>query len=197
MNDKKEQIITAAIEVFSKIGFSHATIQDIATAAGIGKGTVYSYFPSKQEILIDACESLIGNCATELLNACSTITDTQEILSLFITLFFEEFTPRQSEECFLFYEMLVLQASDEGYAEKIGSVLKTRCSQMEEFILSVYKTGVEKGELKEIENAKEFFQSFLAMIDGLIFQYSFRPESFDLKSFKECQLEKFRNILFR
>lgn len=41
----------AATAVFSRKGFHSSTIDMIAEAAGIGKGTVYLYFSSKEEIL--------------------------------------------------------------------------------------------------------------------------------------------------
>ena len=48
--DKKKQIINAAISVFAKQGLERGKIADIANEAGIGKGTVYEYFKSKDEI---------------------------------------------------------------------------------------------------------------------------------------------------
>lgn len=50
-NEKKGQILEAALMVFAKKGFSKSTISDIANAAGIGKGTVYEYFSNKEEII--------------------------------------------------------------------------------------------------------------------------------------------------
>ncbi len=49
--EKKEQIVGAAIHAFAKKGFAKTTINDIAAAAGIGKGTVYEYFKNKEEII--------------------------------------------------------------------------------------------------------------------------------------------------
>jgi len=49
--EKKDKIIGAAIQVFAKKGFAKTTINDIANAAGIGKGTVYEYFSNKEEII--------------------------------------------------------------------------------------------------------------------------------------------------
>lgn len=49
--EKKDQIIGAALVVFAKKGFAKTTINDIAAAAGIGKGTVYEYFSNKKEII--------------------------------------------------------------------------------------------------------------------------------------------------
>lgn len=47
---RTEEILRAAREVFAAKGFERATIDDVAQAAGVAKGTVYLYFKSKQEI---------------------------------------------------------------------------------------------------------------------------------------------------
>ena len=49
---KKEQIRRAALAVFSRRGFHETTVAEIAEEAGIAKGTIYLYYPSKEEILI-------------------------------------------------------------------------------------------------------------------------------------------------
>jgi AcrR family transcriptional regulator len=48
--ERRESILDAAITVFGKKGFDGANVEDIARAAGIGKGTVYLYFKSKENI---------------------------------------------------------------------------------------------------------------------------------------------------
>lgn len=50
-DDKRLQILQAAGEVFRRRGFSVATIDEIASAAGVGKGTIYLYFSGKQDIV--------------------------------------------------------------------------------------------------------------------------------------------------
>lgn len=47
---KENNIITAAEEVFGKVGFHNAKMEDIASAAGITKVTLYSYFQSKENL---------------------------------------------------------------------------------------------------------------------------------------------------
>lgn len=51
---KKEEIILAALKVFSEKGLSNSTIKEIAERAGIGKGTIYEYFTDKSEIIHSA-----------------------------------------------------------------------------------------------------------------------------------------------
>lgn len=48
--DKKQNIIRAAILTFAQKGYTATRIIDVARAAGIGKGTIYEYFKSKEDL---------------------------------------------------------------------------------------------------------------------------------------------------
>ncbi|MZP29539.1 TetR family transcriptional regulator [Heliobacterium undosum] len=48
--DKRTRILLAAVNVFSRRGYHCAKIEDIAQIADVGKGTVYEYFDSKQQL---------------------------------------------------------------------------------------------------------------------------------------------------
>jgi len=56
---RPEEILDAALEVFTAKGFTAARLEDIAHAAGISKGTLYLYFNSKQEIFEAAIQHTI------------------------------------------------------------------------------------------------------------------------------------------
>src|SRR6058998_890721 len=49
--DRRQDILDAAVKVFADKGVSKATVADIAEAAGVAKGTVYLYFGSKEHLL--------------------------------------------------------------------------------------------------------------------------------------------------
>jgi AcrR family transcriptional regulator len=49
--ERRAQILRAALDVFSRRGFHGATIREIAGLAGLAEGTIYLYFPSKQDLL--------------------------------------------------------------------------------------------------------------------------------------------------
>src|SRR2546428_13516039 len=51
VEDRREQIIDAAMRVFSQKGFSRATNKDIAREAGITPGLIYHYFENKEALL--------------------------------------------------------------------------------------------------------------------------------------------------
>ncbi|MBP2241795.1 AcrR family transcriptional regulator [Cytobacillus eiseniae] len=55
-NERKIQIMRAAIKVFATHGFKLTKISLIAKEAGISHGLVYHYFKSKEEVLYDSLE---------------------------------------------------------------------------------------------------------------------------------------------
>ncbi len=54
--EKKVRIIKAAANVFSRKGYAGANMADIAVEAGLGKGTLYEYFDSKDELFFTVFE---------------------------------------------------------------------------------------------------------------------------------------------
>ncbi len=48
--NKREQILLAAVEMFLDKDYYQVTITKIAEQAGVGKGTVYEYFSSKEDL---------------------------------------------------------------------------------------------------------------------------------------------------
>lgn len=57
VEDRREQIIDAALRVFSQKSFTSATNKDIAREAGITPGLIYYYFESKEKLLEAIIES--------------------------------------------------------------------------------------------------------------------------------------------
>jgi AcrR family transcriptional regulator len=49
---RREEILTVATEVFAEKTFRSTDVQEIADRVGVGKGTVYRYFPSKEELFL-------------------------------------------------------------------------------------------------------------------------------------------------
>lgn len=49
--EKRRRIIDAAVQVFAEKGFHGAKVADIAETAGVADGTIYLYFPSKDQLL--------------------------------------------------------------------------------------------------------------------------------------------------
>jgi len=54
----RQRLLEAAEQVFADLGYHEASIVKITEAAGVGQGTFYLYFPSKQEIFDELVRDL-------------------------------------------------------------------------------------------------------------------------------------------
>ncbi|WP_248926783.1 TetR/AcrR family transcriptional regulator [Paenibacillus hamazuiensis] len=81
MNDKKTQLILAAMKLFGERDYHTASVQDIVSLAGVSKGAFYQYFQSKEELLLSIFKHYfdrIGQGLRELLSDSSL--DPREVL---------------------------------------------------------------------------------------------------------------------
>lgn len=71
-NTRRQDIVKAALDVFSEQGFAAARLDDVAARAGIAKGTLYLYFEHKEalfeELIRSAADPVLGQ-ATALVGA--------------------------------------------------------------------------------------------------------------------------------
>ncbi len=61
---RRHEIFGASIRLFLKNGFQETSMREIAEEAGIGKSTLYDYFPTKEDILAWGVEDEILDLAT-------------------------------------------------------------------------------------------------------------------------------------
>ena len=60
-NKTKQRIYEHALNLFKQYGFEEVSVQSIAAASGIAKGTFFNYYPSKADVLAEWYENLITN----------------------------------------------------------------------------------------------------------------------------------------
>ena len=65
-NATKDKILDSAILIFGENGYHNSKIEQIVSAAGLAKGTVYQYFPSKEALLTAALQRLEAAVASNL-----------------------------------------------------------------------------------------------------------------------------------
>jgi len=58
-NLRRQQILNAALDIFTHKGLAAATTAEIAQAAGVAEGTIYNYFPNKRELFIAVIHEFI------------------------------------------------------------------------------------------------------------------------------------------
>jgi TetR/AcrR family transcriptional regulator, fatty acid metabolism regulator protein len=83
---KRDAILRAAIDVFAERGFFNAQVADVARAAGVAAGTVYLYFRSKDDLLVQLFERTTQEAFAEARAAAAEARDPAERLHRFARL---------------------------------------------------------------------------------------------------------------
>jgi AcrR family transcriptional regulator len=72
----RERVMTAALEVFGERGIAASTLNDIAAAAGLTRGAVYSNFAGKDDLVLAIMEE---HAMQRLTASLATIDDTENV----------------------------------------------------------------------------------------------------------------------
>jgi AcrR family transcriptional regulator len=74
--ETRRRVYEAALAEFERAGVEAARIDDIVTAAGVSWGTFYQYFPSKQDVILEAstvtCRAFANACRTGAASGAAT-----------------------------------------------------------------------------------------------------------------------------
>jgi AcrR family transcriptional regulator len=83
----RRAILQAAVALIADTGFKAATMRRIARAAGVGEGTIYNYFPTKEAILYAYYQDHMHQCIAELKTVADfhTFTLQEQLQTLFDT----------------------------------------------------------------------------------------------------------------
>lgn len=73
-----EEILDAALKLFAERGYSGADTQDLANDLGVGKGTLYRYFPSKERLFLAAVDRVMRRLRASVDSSMAGIDDPLE-----------------------------------------------------------------------------------------------------------------------
>lgn len=76
-DERRQQLLQAARQVFSTNGYHDATVDDITRAAGVAKGTFYLYFTEKRAILHELVQSFFS-MVTEVVSVAHDVSSPRE-----------------------------------------------------------------------------------------------------------------------
>lgn len=179
---RRESIIEAAQNLFEQHGFMETTVDQIATKAELGKGTIYSYFKSKDEIYIAILEKKLDLLEQKMKEAVVNPESATNALYALYDAFIEYHRDRKG-----FIDTLLVQVEDQ-ILYRLGGVvggLKSKASVWMEIVGSTIRWGIERGELVPVD-VERISKTIVGMILGLIIQYEMGQIKEDLASFRDA-----------
>lgn len=88
---RRESILGAAFLIFSRKGYHSTKLSDIARASGIGQGTLYYYFPTKEEIFWGVYEMMMARLEEEMRTKMGGLESPQARMEALVRGIFESF----------------------------------------------------------------------------------------------------------
>jgi TetR/AcrR family fatty acid metabolism transcriptional regulator len=179
-DEKKAEILRAAMQVFSQKGVAKTKIIDIAKSARVGKGTIYEYFGSKEDIFREAFEKVYYESERLLEEAIVSTDDPEEKLKYIIQISLTSFMENSDD-----FIGIMMDFWAEGIRNKSADVLKIidlegLYGKFRKLISSILQDGINKGKFRELDT-QITASVLIGAFDGLILQMIMNPKMINLK----------------
>lgn len=145
MIGKRELILEAALKQFAEVGYDKATMQSIAKRAGVGKGTTYEYFPSKEALFMEVISSRLN----EILNMFKAQIQSSGTVREKIERLYAKYAELYDTET----DLKKILSNDLGHIPKqYHDYFKKKHIELIEAIATVIHKGIEDGEIGRVDS---------------------------------------------
>jgi AcrR family transcriptional regulator len=178
--DRKNEILDAALEVFSESGLQEASVDDVVERSGLSKGTLYWYFKSKDRLIgalmkrffaqelgkVRSLQQGSGSVRDRLLRYSRDVEAVVKRMPRALTLEFYAVAVRQK-----------------WVRKSLGELYVRYCGELAALI----REGVERGEFRNVD-ADQTAATITGLCEGLILLWALEPKAFPFKRFFEGSL---------
>jgi AcrR family transcriptional regulator len=188
--NKKLEIMHAAMSVFAKKGLVKTKMTDIAESAEIGKGTIYEYFRSKEEIFGSAFTYFFKSMNLMISEALKTTDDPVEQLRLLVDRSLKGVLHEGSDFAGIMMDFWAegIRNKDKKIMEMIN--LGKIYEDFRHIICSILEDGIKKKIFKPL-NTLYTSAVFIAAFDGIILQWIMDRELIDLEKVSAVLIDNF------
>ncbi|MGE7941577.1 TetR/AcrR family transcriptional regulator [Lysinibacillus xylanilyticus] len=81
--ETREKLLKTSLELFNKHGFEYVSVEQITKACNVSKGTFYTHFPSKYDVILEKFKELDSFYSTVEKNIDRTLPASEKILLLY------------------------------------------------------------------------------------------------------------------
>jgi AcrR family transcriptional regulator len=184
--EKKSRIVEAAARVFARRGFFGTVMSEIAAEAGMGKGTLYEYFDSKESLFFAVFQWLVQQSGAQAKISAAALggssSDRLKALSDSLMALWVD----QTDFFSLVMEFWSASASSQR-REQFKGAFSQAYGDFRRIVSAVIREGMERGEFRADVDIDSVAAALVGTWDALLLQAWF-DEGFD-------PLSKARNFL--
>ena len=155
----EEAIRSAAVELIAARGFEATTLREIAEKVGVQPGTIYRYFPSKAQLLVDLLvehlEFLLSQWSIER----PSTDDPVELLRAFVDFHIRSHTLRRRE---VFVANMELRSLSPADRRRVVALRR----RYEDLLTAILQQGIDRGAFR-LPDARVATFAILAMLTGV------------------------------
>jgi AcrR family transcriptional regulator len=168
--ERKEQILEAAMEVFARSGFHGARMDDIAKQAGLSKGALYWYFDGKDAIIQGIMDRMFAREFEQMGAFIDADIPAKEKLVRYLELTLDDIT---NDEYLvpIMYEFWAMLLRKKRVKEVLGSYYKN----FFDIAIPIIQKGVDNGEFRKV-NAEDVAITIGAFIEGMFVLWAAIPD---------------------
>jgi len=186
---KRLKIVEAATARFAEVGYEAASMDGLAAAAGISKGSLYDYFKNKEDLFYGAFEWFEQRVMRASMERLSEGANARERLLSFA----DASVSALVDNVALYPVMLEVwaAAAKGGTLQRFSQALQNLYIVFRAQIVTLICDAQQSGEIKQDTNAAALAGVLIGAIDGLLLQYWLDP-SLDPRAW----VRNFLNALF-
>ncbi len=163
---RRAQILEGALRCFGERGYARATMDDVAAACDLSKGSLYRFFASKEELLLalfDVFDQRIA-AAFEADRGASGDGDALTLLDRTGAMILETLGAQRGEGGLLqaWLEFLSFRDLRDRFAATYGASRRS--------LAAALRAGLERGELHPATEPDAVAAAFVAVVEGLLLQ---------------------------
>ena len=185
---KKLEILHAAAKVFAEKGVVKTKMVDIAAEAGIGKGTIYEYYRSKEEIFGDTFRFIFDHMESQLANGIGHTQDPVLKLKKLIQVTLNEFLEHSGDLAGIMMDFWA-----EGIRSKDNDVLsiinlELVYSEYKLLIADILHDGIKKGIFRKVD-VNSLAVIIIGSMDGIMLQWIINKDIVNLDKISEVMID--------
>jgi len=174
---REKQIKEAALKLFSEKGFHNTTITQISEAADLGKGTIYWYWKSKEELAFSLVEEMLRDFLALIEKARDAEGPAAERFERMVTEVAELYY-RETEYLRLLWKFRVDRSYifSEDYTSRVASYYV----RMREALETMLEQGIRGGEFRKMDSKRTAF-ILLGIAEGLELEWLENEEELSMR----------------
>jgi AcrR family transcriptional regulator len=175
----RQQLLDAALLVFSRQGYDAARLEDIAAAASVTRGAIYHHFGGKPELfasLVEEASQTGSQAVTQAIQAGGSFLDIARRVLVF--------TLRLMHDNARYRQVMALLLNHLSSSPELDAMRQARVAQGVEQLHQIagfFQMGIQQGAVRPDLDPEVAARAFLAYQNGLVLFYLSSPELTDVE----------------